>query len=295
MNFDMLKQYEPIVIKGHDNEDFDSIASCYLLQKLFNIKNINSIVAFDNNNIEQIFDLKEYPINYKFGISEEDKLFLVDHYCDYTNNIIGCIEHHPVDFNNSENFIYKQQSSCAKIIYDEMQKENINLSVQDIYLVVKSLYMDTFSFMSLKAIDVDKIFAYNMCIKYDFDQKELYNEGLMLTDLSTINDEIVYNGFKEFIYKNHTIGTSYANTLQKPDAFVINDILSTIKNNNEYDYYMYFITAIEDNKTYTYTLHNNYCEDQEYQGVMSRSVHLLPLLKNKIDISQNIKNNEMTK
>ena len=55
--------------------------------------------------------------------------------CQYKgDDIIACIDHHPSNIVTSENFIYKPQSSCAKIIYDEMINEKMPIDKDIVYL-----------------------------------------------------------------------------------------------------------------------------------------------------------------
>lgn len=287
MDYKYLKENEPIIIKGHDNADVDALCSCYVLQKLLDFKGIKSNILISDGIIDPLYDFEKYKFNYITEINSDNKLFLVDHYYK-ADNVIACIDHHPSDIVNSENFIYKPQSSCAKIILDEMIKENMPLSEDIVYLTVYSLYMDTLSFKSKKATLEDKDWAEKQILKYGFDKDALYEAGLVLNDISVINKEAVTYGFKEYNINNNTVGTSYLILKTKPEQEVINNILQELQNNNSYDYWMHFINCVEEDKTYVYLLHNGEYIEQAFEGNLSRGKNLIPMLHEKLPMNDDL-------
>lgn len=288
MNYKLLKENEPIIIKGHDNADVDSLASCYLLQKLLAYKGIKSKVLISDSIIDPLYDIKNYPLETIDSISQENKLFLVDHYYK-AENVIACIDHHPSDIVNNENFLYKPQSACAKMIYDEMIKENVPIDKHIVYLTVYSLYMDTLSFKSKKAIKEDIIWAKEQVEKYNFDEKKLYDAGLMLNDISIIDKKTVTYGFKNYIINNNTVGTSYLILKYKPEAKKMNAIIEEIKKCNTYDYWMHFINCVDEDRTYVYLIIENKYIEKVFDGMLSRGKNLIPMLHDKLP--QKLKNN----
>ena len=56
MDIIFLKQYESIQILGHDNVDFDSIASCYTMQQLLAENGISSVIVVPDDKIPETFN-----------------------------------------------------------------------------------------------------------------------------------------------------------------------------------------------------------------------------------------------
>ena len=65
LNYIYLKEKEPIIITGHKNADIDSLASCYLLKKLFDYKDIKSEILIQDCIIDPLYDFKNIILNLK--------------------------------------------------------------------------------------------------------------------------------------------------------------------------------------------------------------------------------------
>lgn len=295
-----LKKSQPIQLLGHDNADFDSISSMYLMQKLLDFSNIESIIVIPDGKIPKEFDFNKYNFEYTTTLSEVLPTFLVDHDKSlHKCNVIGCIDHHARELTQNGLFYNKPQTSCAKIIFDyilQLQIDDKNLTE----LTVKSLYLDSLSFLSKKAIQKDKDWADEMCKKYNLDKITLYNEGLMLTDISNIDQDTISNEFKEFNINNNKVGTSCAKLKKEPSQEIIDKMLSEVnfkQNIKHYDYWMYYLTCIEDNKTIVFLSNKDTTARIDFDGLKSRGKDLKPILENKIPKKEieNIINTEHVK
>lgn len=297
MNYNILKNNEPIIILGHDNADYDSIASVYLLQKLLNHLNIKNEIVIPDGIIPSTFDINKYPFSYRTQINETDNVFLVDHNSTQHNcNVIGYIDHHSKTELITDTIIEKPQTSCAKIIFDELALRNLDISKDIYFLTIQSLYFDSLSFNSKKAIEEDKIWASDICDKYNFNKEKLYNEGLMLTDISVINQQTALNECKMFNINGNSVGTSCAKLKTIPNDNIIEDILNEVqyaKNINCADYWMYYLSCIEDNKTIVFLLNEDTIVKSKFNGLKSRSKDLKQMLEQQIpEKTQNISTNE---
>lgn len=294
MNYEKLKKYEPIMLLGHDNADNDSITSVYFMKKLFDFLNIKSDIVILDNEIPSTFNYEKYPFKYNTKIFPTSNVLLVDHTkTQHQCNIIGYIDHHTLSFKETETTLKKPQSSCAKIILDEMIRCGMNLDKDIYYLAVKSLYLDTLSFKSKKSIEEDKIWAEENCDKYNFDKTALYNEGLMLADISNINQNTVLNDLKILNVNNNLIGTSCINLKHIPNNDIIDKLSQEIQYNQNLtksDYWICFMKCIEDNKTIVLLSNKDTIIRKDFNGLKSRGIELKTLLKNKIlfpDIEKN--------
>lgn len=279
LNYIYLKEKEPIIITGHKNADIDSLASCYLLKKLFDYKDIKSEILIQDCIIDPLYDFKKYNFKFKTVLNKNDNLFLVDHTFKYNNEIVGCIDHHPSDFDLDINYIYKEQTSCAKIIADQMILEGMSLSKDDIYLIVYSQYMDSLSFKSTKALESDKMWCKIQIEKYGFDENELYKMGLCLNDISNINLETISYGFKQYNICGLNVASSYIVQTTNPVEKELELAIELRKNLKTFDYWLFIINCVEENKTVTYLISKNMVEIDEFNSILSRGKNLIPMLE----------------
>lgn len=191
-----------ITILSHPNPDVDSFISGYLLEKLLTSKGIDASYLIPDKN----FDKESYLICKKYGldtrtfqneIPNNSDLFLVDHHrTDFKNKVIGIIDHHP----SSENiicdyYVNKEASSTAMMIYN---MDPSIFTIDDIKLVILANLVDTNCFHSTKCLDNNekyKKWSIEMCKKYNFNYEKIYNDSLLLTDLSNLEEQL-YMGLK---------------------------------------------------------------------------------------------------
>lgn len=282
LNYELLKTKGVITILGHKNTDVDSMASCYLLKKLFDFNGIDSEILIQNGILDPLYDFTTYKFDYKTTINPSDVLFLVDHLDLYENEVVGCIDHHPSNLTLENNYVYKQQTSCAKIIADEMLSCGMNLSVEDIYLIVYSQYMDSLSFKSSKALEEDKKWCKIQIDKYGFDEKILYESGLCLNDISTINYSSISYGLKEYNINGYNVAASYITQKTEPVEKSDEIIQEISKNLKDYDYWLFIINCVEEDCTVTYLVSKNLVEIDKYKSILSRGKTLIPMLEKRL-------------
>lgn len=282
LNYEYLKQKSPITITGHKNTDVDSMASCYLLHKLLTFKGIESKILISDSILDPLYDFNKYGFDYITEVAKDKPLFLVDHTEKYENEIVGCIDHHPSDIVFENNFINRSQTSCAKIIAEEMINVGMELTKDDVYLIIYSLYMDSLSFKSTKALKEDKIWAEEQIKKYGFDENYFYESGLCLNDISVINYDAISYGLKKYTLSGKNVAASYITQKKEPiekESLLIDEIH---KNLNDFDYWLFIINCVEEDMTVTYLINKDLVEIDRYKTILSRGKTLIPMLEKRL-------------
>lgn len=286
--FNYLKGKE-ITILGHDNIDVDSCISGILLSKLLTFKNIkNKFIILDDKISKDTYDclLKlGYDLNNFKSDLISNYVFLVDHHITvHSDNIVGCIDHHPtIQELNYDFYLNTKSSSCAKLIYDLMVKEQYPLAKEDILLTVYSIFMDTCSMTSSKLVLSDKDWAIAKINEFGFNYSEIEADGFCLTDLNDDIKNISTNGTKTYCYNNKTVKSSYIQV--NSDCTKLEDIfnyLSNIVKNNEIYLWVFLIIDFKNNKTYEYRIYEHKIIEEIHDGILSRGSDIMPKIEKEI-------------
>jgi len=212
-NIEILKQYKKIYIVSHKNYDADSIISSYLFSNILNKHNIkNEILIIKSDNYEDKKLLNDHlKYKYKEFTNSKNKYFVL---LDHNNSIqsikddsrvVGVIDHHYF-INEKENFIYKNYSSTAVVLY--MLFKNIyKFNKYEKKLILLSILSDTAFLKSTRYSFKNKlIFHYlNKNIKLNaFKYENKYFEKTNFSKKSAFN-----SNYKEYILNNTLIQSSY--------------------------------------------------------------------------------------
>lgn len=285
MEFSLLKSKEPITIIGHRKADVDSLISCFLVSKLLTFKGIKNVIKFQDNYRED--DFKYTKIDYSkigTGLGEKDKLFLVDHSGLYENEVVGCIEHHPILYKEvaGPNVIEKRTSSCAKLVYEIMMKEGMKETKEIIFLTVLSLYCDTLSFkLKAKVRNEDIIWAKEKIKEYNFEENYFYQAGLRTTNLHRPLIEIVNNKYKEIYITGDKlkIGSSCVIAEFLPDNKWLLKIIKLTKEElikKDLNIWLSIFIELETNRSFVVkTYRNGNYETMYYNYIVSRGRDIL--------------------
>lgn len=287
LNFEKIKIYEPIIIIGHQCSDLDSLISCFFLSKLFSFKGIKNEIRFQDNYRE--WELKYSGIDYsdiKTGFSNSDNLFLVDHVFNYKNNVVGCIDHHPnahsIPF--GENFIEREQSSCAKIIFDIMIEEGMEETKDLVYKTIMSIYGDTLSLkLKSKVIPSDLIWIKDKIKQYGFNESEFLPSGLRLTNLNAPLSEIVKNKFKTINFADKLINTSIVCVEYMIDSNFLHNITEEIRNECiKFDSYFWILVILclkDEQSVVCQVFQDGRLKIKYFNRIVSRGRDILPRFK----------------
>ena len=226
LDFEKIKELEPITIVGHINADVDSVISCILMSNFLNFKGIkNEIKMLDYHIDENLEHIGINILKHRVNISDTEPLFVVDSSYAFPNPIVGCIDHHPDKPNTSFNYINKESTACAKIIYDLMSEEGYEFSNEELKYICFALFMDSCSFKNSKSKEEDKEFAKETIANLGLDYNWFYEKGLCLNDLSKPLSQVCSYGLKKYRTDNFVFCSSYIQVNEDIDrTFEINCI-----------------------------------------------------------------------
>lgn len=285
MDFLLLKDKEPITIIGHKRADADSLISCVLLSKLLTFKGVKNIIKFQDSYRED--DFKYTKLDYSKiaeGVKSDDVLFLVDHSANYENEVVGCIEHHPILCKDLKgpNVLEKDTSSCAKFVYEIMLKEGMEETEENVFLTVLSLYCDTLSFkLKAKTRGEDVLWAKEKIKEYSFDENYFYRAGLRTTNLNVPLNDIVKSKYKKIYLPNEKcyIGSScvVAEILPESDwLFKVIELTKKEVRKNKFEFWLSIFIELNSNKSFVVkTYKNGDFEISYYDYIVSRGRNIL--------------------
>lgn len=287
--FNYLKGKE-VTILGHDNIDVDSCISGILLSKLLTFKNIeNKFVILDKQISKDTYDclLKlGYDLNNFKSDLISNYVFLVDHHITvHSDNVVGCIDHHPtIQELNYNLYLNTKSSSCAKLIYDLMVKEQYPITKEDVLLTIYSIFMDTCSMTSSKLVSSDKDWAIAKINEFGFNYSEIETDGFCLTDLNDDIDTLSINGMKTYCYNNKTVKSSYIQVNQfKSNKFrlIIKHLQNKVINSDTY-LWVFLIIDFKENETYECKIYKDKIMDTWHEGILSRGSDIMPRIEKEI-------------
>lgn len=298
---DIIKS-KKLIILGHENPDIDSIVSGILLEYYIN-KNTKKKAKF----IIPDKEIDEDTINIcnKFNIPYKDHLgclpcefieiILVDHFeRDIKNSkIIAIIDHHPTTKKINANFYINEKiSSTAALI---TQNNEQYFSKDMLKLAVLATYIDTASFNSTKAQEKDKIWAEEICSKYNFNKDAFYEAGLMLTDLNNL-EKAAFTCLKKYNINNKKIEVSSiqinGNNTKEETINNIKEIVINYFLNNNLDIYILIIHDMSIMKTTSYKIFKDGIVIEKYDKYTSRGNVIIPKLEKEIS-SHNFETNKI--
>ncbi len=273
-------------ILGHSNPDVDSIVSGILMEKLLkdDVDNVKFIIPdkeIDDNTREI---LGNYGINVDdyLGDIEAGKYILVDHHQDDRINeddVIAVYDHHPYDDRSDiELYLNEDVSSTASLI---CQNDEAMFSKKDIELAVLATYVDTVAFHSTRSKDDDYTWCLNMINKYNIDEDKLINNSITYTDLEQEN--VAFNGFKAYNYKDKNIESSYLQVHHDEDITKYVDILNDYFKEKDLDYYVFIVHDMDEFKTVVYLYHGGSIIKMRYDEYTSRGSTIIPEVFELID------------
>lgn len=287
---------DKIIILGHKNPDVDSIVSGYLLEKILKSLGINSEFVIPDKKIEQEnLDICRAngldPIKFQKKLDLEDqnaKYILVDHNeRNVKGEIIAIIDHHPTDKKFNLKHYYNNNISATAcyicMAYEVLQtnKEKI-LDANDYKLAVLAAMVDTASFNSTKGRKEDKVWAENICKKYNLDYNNLYLQGLCLTNVDDL-EQASLNGSKEYTYGTKKVESSYIqieNPTQVKDK--INKIIDLLKlhiENKQLDAFVFIVHNMSKFETMYYLITKRGIIERYFTSYTSRGSTIMPEVK----------------
>jgi len=209
-----LKKLDSLYIIGHNNMDFDSYFSSYILSRILRSLNINAIFAIlDDYNIgdddKKIIDnyQKEKPIILNRKEIDSKNFILVDHndidqslksdYC----NIILAIDHH-IDSKKVKECYSVEYTSTLLYIYD-LFKNIYNFNEEEKELIALSVMTDSEYLTTTRFKDSDKLLYDELNI--NINPKEIQSKYFKTTDFNLDILHNIKNNYKEYNIENINI------------------------------------------------------------------------------------------
>lgn len=285
----VLKKVQGVIkICGHPNPDADSILSALLLNDYLHYLGYDSCVAIPEHiSAEQPVKASEIlsiDLDSLFGeICKDDAVFLVDcHSCKYSENIIGCIDHHPTEEKINFDFVVnKKATSAAMIIIKMMEESGMPLTRKHYVYAVYSAYLDTLSLKSVKTCREDIPWLDEKIKLTGIDKSFLTKFGLGVNDQDQPIESLAMIGFKEYEIYGNTVATSYImyDSLSEDIKKQITEYLIKERERTGYALWIYvFCNPIEEN-TEMVEITCNGIEHKHYDRIISRSIDIVPMLE----------------
>lgn len=285
-----------ISIIGHDNIDVDAVLSGMLLSRLLKFLNINASFIIlqpikENDTYEIVSELLDVSM-YSYEEKKENELrnlFLVDHYeTRHKGEIIGCIDHHPTEKENTYPFSYVRNSSAtAYLVYELMKVANYPFSAEEAKMIVISMMIDTTAFRSTKTILEEVEVARVLAKEFNLDYEYLERYCLCLTPIEKMDiNEIIANGQKEYDYNGHKVKSAYLQLYGMPDEATLNKWLTCLnrKINGKLSSPEMIVFIIFDTKlniTCEYQIMKYNIEKIMYNKIVSRGKDIMPKIERK--------------
>lgn len=283
-----------ISIIGHDNIDVDAVLSGVLLSKLIKFLNINASFIIlqpikKDDTYEIVSDLTNINMYNYEERNENDlrNLFLVDHYeTTHKGKIVGCIDHHPTEKENTYDFSYVRNSSAtAYLVYELMRAANYPLTAEEAKLIIISMMVDTTAFRSSKTIPEEVKVAKVLAKEFNLDYEYLERYCLCLTPIERMNiEQITSNGQKKYDYNGHKVESAYLQLYGMPDETTLNKWLTYLNNKVvdktlDTEMTVFIIFDTKSNITYEYQVMQYYVKKIVHEGILSRGKDIMPKIE----------------
>lgn len=286
------------VILGHENPDFDSIVSGFLLQKLlkkqghdveFIIPDKKIAKKSTNLCIQVGIDPTIYQKDLPLGFDQQ--YILVDHHeRDVPGEIIAIIDHHPTDKDISCPVYHNIPSSSTAMIIVRNNEDQFD--VDDIFLAVFAGMVDTAAFHSKKTVQSDVNWAKEQCEKHGFNYDELLTLSTCPIDITNLEEDCLDDLKSEHIHGYAVASSCLAlldPTLEEEHIQQMIGLLKDYRQENNYDLFVFIVHDVTDFKTTVYKISEDGVEETKYDEYTSRGSKIIPQLSNELKSKQKIK------
>lgn len=274
-----MKQY---VIVGHENPDFDSVISGYLLEQLLKRKGyfVQFIIPDKEIDIDTKVLCQKYGIDVtlyqKDWILDADYILVDHHERKVPGNIVAVIDHHPTSKNIDCPYLINQHiCSTAMLIYELSPNSFLE---EEKKLVVLANLVDTVVFhLPDKYRKVDIKLTKELCQQLNVDYKLLEQDGMMTTSLNDLSKSYC-NGLKRYQFGNYFVMSSYIQvekvTKEQKDILISFCKKRFIEEN--LDLYVFLIMTFLDHKTTVYYIDKDDMKMESYSYFVSRGSVIMP-------------------
>ena len=216
----------PLVLTGHLHPDYDSAASCLLMQHFLGQLGIDAKICLYGQmdaHSAAVLEKHGYPPASLFSPSPADSLLILCdcHTTKLGGRIIACADHHPtIDVPDIPVYENRTASSAGRVIYEAATAHGLRPDRQADFLALSSVYMDTLSCGSSKFQERDRPWIQETARRHSFDLAALQRDGLCLTDLSQDLEALSQSGVREYTFGAYRIASSYIQVEEADPALV---------------------------------------------------------------------------
>lgn len=171
---------DEVFLQPHNVPDPDAIASCFGLQTLLALRDVKSVIVYENeiekaNSIKMLnlFGIEMRPAGSVITLGAEDWVVLVDaqkgnsNLTDLATDEVACIDHHEYQGNKGYRFedIRPEAGSCSAIIADYYFEAGIVPEPKVATALLYGIFMDTDNLTrGVDNLDIDMFYKlYNHC------------------------------------------------------------------------------------------------------------------------------------
>lgn len=275
-----------IYIVGHENADFDTMASCVLVAKMIEKTNdYQPILCTRDNFIDSDFVDAINKIspdnNYEWIELPSDpniKIIQVDHYKPDHRTVAVFDHHSDINIHIKKNqivaYINPNATSCAIWIRKFIQKETITKEID--LLTILSCYIDSLSFQSTKANKDDYQICQDLIKKYKLNESQIRTWGYGYTKIDK-NEKFLKNGWKE--YENNLTSSYIISNKQIPFEEYCQKLQKKLKQSHENIYHVYIWTNLNDKTTTIGFIQRTSILIRKYPKLLSRGNDIIPNVK----------------
>ncbi len=277
---------QKLTILGHANPDVDSIVSGYLLERIFEVIHAcdcqaEFVIPDQTLDSETVQVVEKYGIDaskYQKPLESDCAYLLLDHYQDtrITKEPVKIIDHHPT----SQFPSIEQAASTALILY-RMYHDQYVFSKAEVEKILLATYIDTASLHSTKVTEQDRKDVKQLLEQYQIDEKKLYEEGLLLTDLHQDLETVFLHGLKKYQYADASVWSSYVQ-IKEEDHDQVSSLLEQCKKTREeqhLDCYVFLEHNMSSFKTTAYFITKDGCFEKQYDQYTSRGSTIMPMVE----------------
>lgn len=276
---DSMKQY---VIVGHENPDFDSIVSGYLLEKLLKRKGYLAKFIIPDQEVDK--DTKRLCQKYGIDVTLYQNDFIIDatyilvdhHDRKVPGDVVAIFDHHPTSKKIDCSYILnKRICSTAMLIYELSEDSFLE---DEKKLVAIANFVDTISFRLPDKYRVEDIeLTKKLCLQLKLDYKQLEQDGMMLTSLTDLKKSYC-NGLKKYQFGSYFVMSSYIQVkeVRKKQIDTLIHLCKMRLIEENLDLYVFMIETLKDNKTMVYYIKKDGIKKENYSYLVSRGSVIMP-------------------
>lgn len=286
LDFQKLKEQEPLYIIGHKKPDVDSVVATIILTNILQSKNIICYPCFldkdyeiDNYNCEMIDDCISLDMKI-INLDDSYNYVLVDHNdptqsVGFNKKIVWGIDHHSNSriLNNIE---LDNTCSCSLLIYKYF-KNNYVFSEKEKFMIYMASLADSLFFKGSRYSDEDALLIKELGFKLD--SQDMFNKYFKTTDLTKGIDNVIDNPSKIYNYRGIEFNSVVVKVNNEKD-YLRKEFIEKIK---KQDNYLCVWINFDQEVSFAYFYCFGKLKEIKYDFIASRAASVIPDIYKYID------------